>query len=142
MSTGKQKKCVGKFRMIFLGIYMGVWILNISGHMQKEGSMKTLERCRCCTELIMAGFIEFTFFWFCVLVHSPWIIHLASHFPVEYSMGLIYHAFGNIWKWLHFISTSAELLHYVCYFWIANSYHFYSHTHTHRDTYICVFLLK
>lgn len=135
MSTGKQEQCAGKFRMIFPCKYLGAWIPNISGHVQKEGSMKTLQVC---TALIIVVFTEITFFWCCILVRSPWMIHLEFYFPMEYSMGMY---FGNIWKWLHFISTSAELLRCLRYFWIANSYHTLytcvgklSLTHTH--TYI------
>lgn len=61
MSTGKQEQCVGKFRRIFPGKHLGVRILNVSGHMQKEGLMKTLQMYHCCTAQ-MVVFTEITFF--------------------------------------------------------------------------------
>lgn len=49
------------FRIIFLGKYGGVLILNASGHVQKERLMKTLQLHHCYTALIMVDYTEITF---------------------------------------------------------------------------------
>lgn len=49
------------FRIIFLGKYVGVLILNASGHVQKERLMKTLRLHHCYTALITVDYTEITF---------------------------------------------------------------------------------